>query len=95
MKFQNNTNYESKLTNIFEQISKEVNFNGNKSAFLNRIRKIGYKTDFTLRDNKLLKKLIDVSVEYGNINLDQIEYFFPGKDPSQIRKEIGRILFHL
>ena len=88
----NNTNIDSTLNRILEDVLYQVNFKGSKSLLLKRIRNIASNPELTIREKKLLKVLVTAQIKANLLNLAQIEYFFPGKPSHIIRREVGQVL---
>lgn len=66
---------------IIQILAKEIKWDTDKSEqLITRIRKIG-KNDkyFTVRDVKLLRKLINTQKKNGSVDLTKVAYYFPGK----------------
>mmetsp|Transcript_3635 Transcript_3635/g.3379 ORF Transcript_3635/g.3379 Transcript_3635/m.3379 type:complete len:83 (-) Transcript_3635:21-269(-) len=65
---------------ILEQLIIEIKWRkSRKIQLLNRIRKLITKTSFSIRDTKLLSKLVNQQRRDGHIDLESILYYFPGK----------------
>ena len=80
------------LQKILIEVHQQTNFKGDKIYLFKRIKKLGSKQKFSVRENKLLIKLIQLQLKSNKLDFNQIEYFFPGKSSNVLRKEIGKQL---
>ena len=80
------------LKEILTEAYQRTNFRGDKIYLLKRIQKLVSTQTFSVRENKLLKKLITQQLESKKIDFVQIEYFFPGKQSEVVRREIGKLI---
>ena len=80
------------LQEILSEIHHQTNWRGGNIFLLKRIKKLGSKQKFSVREGKLLKNLIQLLLKNDKLDFNKIEYFFPGKSSTVIRKEIGRQL---
>ena len=85
----------SKLNGILDSILSQTNFKGSKVYLLKRIQKLISIQKFSVREVKLLKKLVETQLIGETINFKQIEYFFPGKNQIIVRKQVGKLLISL
>jgi hypothetical protein len=80
----------SKLTGtlkvILRSLCVEVDWKDRASKLLKRIRRIGRNQDFSVRDWKLLRKLVNQQKRAGNVNFSKLEYFFPGKSEELLQR---------
>ena len=83
------------LKEILAEAHQRTNFRGDKVYLLKRIQKLASNQTFSVRENKLLKKLITKQFESNRINFGQIEYFFPGKESKVVRREVGKLMLQL
>ena len=83
------------LDEVLSETLNQIEFKGDKLLLLKRIRKIASNKDFSIREKKLMRRLIEIQSKSFNIDFDQIEYFFPGKLSEIVRKEIGEALISL
>ena len=82
----------AKINEILCQVLVQTNFKGNKTLLLKRIQKLLLSQEYSVREEKLLKKLVLIQLKSGKIDFNQLEYFFPGKDSEEIRRKAGRLL---
>ena len=83
------------LKEILSEAHQRTNFRGGKIYLLKRIQKLVSIQTFSVRENKLLKKLISQQLDSKKIDFVQIEYFFPGKQSEVVRREIGKLMLQL
>jgi hypothetical protein len=60
-------------------VSREICWKGTKNELLKRIRRIAFKHDFSAREVKLLRKLVNEQKKHGYTNFEEVQYYFPGK----------------
>ena len=84
-----------KINDILCLMLVRTNFKGNKTLLLKRIQKLLLNQEYSVREEKLFKKLVSIQLKSGKIDFNQIEYFLPGKNPEEIRRKAGRILISL
>lgn len=58
-----------------------------KLELLQRIRKIAADTTFSVRDGKLLKRLVMKQLKDGEISFGDLLYYFPGKTADMLEKQ--------
>ena len=80
------------LQKILSDAYKQTNFKRDKIQLLKRIRKLISNQKFSLRELKILKKLVRAQKLSHKIDYKQIEYFFPGKLSENVRKEIEKLV---
>ena len=61
-----------------------------KKDLLRRIRKIGLRKTFSVREIKLLRKLINQQVKEGFIDFEAIHGQFPGKTIEQLKEKYNQ-----
>ena len=83
---------DSVLDTILSKVHDRINFKQSRCFLLNRIRKVAANSEFSIRDKRLLKKIVTAQSKSGNLNLDNIEYFFPGKSRIRIQSETEKVL---
>ena len=83
------------LKEILTEAHQRTNFRGSKVYLLKRIQKLVSTQTFSVRENKLLKKLVTGQLESCKIDFLHIEYFFPGKQSEVVRREIGKLMLQL
>jgi hypothetical protein len=69
---------------VLDEIKREIDWKGTKSELLKRIRKLGRSLEFSARDVKFLKKLINQQRKKGYLNFEEVLYYFPGKSLKHI-----------
>lgn len=72
------------LNKLIEQIKWR---NSRKEELLTRITKIAANKSFSVRDGKLLKKLVKSQSSKGEIDYKALQYYFPGKTVEMIAQE--------
>ena len=60
---------------ILEEVQHFISFKGKKELLLKRIRKVASIKEFSFREMKLLRLLVKIQLESGNIYYNQLEYF--------------------
>ena len=83
------------LNEILDEVHIQIKFKGEREMLLKRIRKLSLNQEFSFRENKLLRRIVSAHLVSGKIDLNHIEYFFPGKSQEVIRKETGNVLSSL
>ena len=83
------------LQKILTEAHQQTNFRGDKISLFKRIKKLSWKQKFSVRENKLFTKLIQLQLKSDKLDFNQIEYFFPGKNSNVLRKKIGKHLSSL
>lgn len=71
---------------VLKEIAEIINWRSSRSDLQKRIRKLASQTTFSVRDKKLLKKLVNKQRKVGEINFDDILYYFPGKSVETLKK---------
>ena len=90
-----NKEVDSTLDEILTNTLLQIDFKGEKDLLLKRVRKLASNQEFSIREKRLLKRLVEVQRNSGKLDFRQIEYFFPGKLSSIVCKEIGEALISL
>ena len=83
---------DSVLDTILSKVHERINFKQSKYFLLNRIRKVAANSEFSIRDKRLLKKIVTAQSAFSNFNIENIEYFFPGKSRILIKSETEKVL---
>ena len=79
------------LDEILDEVLSQISYKGDKDQLLKRIRKVARFKTFSIRDRKLLKKLVEAQKQKHDIDLAQLEYFFPGKEIAVIEDEVSAL----
>ena len=69
---------------VLFKLAAEVSWRGRESKLLKRIRRLAKKEGFSVRDTKLLSKLVNQQRRRGYRNFDELAYYFPGKDAEML-----------
>ena len=67
-------NVDYTLDEILDDVLPQINFKGDKDLLLKRIRKVAQFKEFSIRDRKLLKNLIDAHRDTNEIDFANLEY---------------------
>ena len=65
--------------NIMGQLVEYTSWKGTVRRLLERIRRIGRQSDFSVRQTKLLRKLINGQIREGYTDFEAVLQYFPGK----------------
>ena len=80
---------EEKLTNemvrILKQLKDEFDWSNSKYQLLARIRKVASSKTFTVRETKLLRKLVNQQTKEGEADFESVQYYFPGKSLQSLK----------
>ena len=84
--WKNDENLEGIEAEILINLTQEVNWKRKrKYDLLRRIRKIARRKEFSVRETKMIKKLIRKQMKEGFMNFEAIKYYFPGKTAEMIK----------
>ncbi|CAI2382893.1 unnamed protein product [Moneuplotes crassus] len=73
---------------ILDELMKEVKWRTNrKEDLLRRITKYTTNSTFSVRDGKLLRRLVRSQIKKGEVDYSSLLYYFPGKTAEQLEKE--------
>lgn len=72
---------------ILCRIVSETNWKGTKNELLSRMRKVALNSTFSVRDVKLLRKLVNEQKRNGYTNFEEVLYYFPGKSLEMIEEK--------
>lgn len=76
---------------VLSEISDIINWKSDRCDLLKRIRKLVSQTVFSVRDRKLLSKLINKQRKVGEISFEALLYYFPGKSVETLKKNYYKI----
>ena len=62
------------LDEILDEVLSQISYKGDKDQLLKRIRRVARFKTFSIRDRKLLKKLVEAQKQKHGIDLSQLEY---------------------
>ena len=80
------------LDNILTKLVYETKWRrSRKLELLQRVRKIASDTTFSVRDGKLLKRLVTKQVKNGTVDFEALLYYFPGKNVEMIKKQYALV----
>jgi hypothetical protein len=82
------------LYKLLLKVKEEINWGGPKVELLKRIRKLGKSTTFTVREVKLLRKLINQQKREGYTDFKAVLYYFPGKSLKMVRNKYNEKYRH-
>ena len=84
--WENDDPLEGDKLGILKQLIVEINWRKNRKVdLLKRIRRIGRKTTFSVRETRFLGKLIHNQVEEGYRDFEVILQYFPGKTLEMVK----------
>lgn len=84
-----------KLMQILEDLIEEISWRrSRKIQLVQRIRKLIMDKSFSIRDTKLLSKMVNQQRRKGYIDYEELTYYFPGKTADMLsehynNREIG------
>ena len=78
------------LYDILRRLEYEIQWRSGLPILLRRIRRVGKNTKFSVRDTKLLRKLINGQKKQGYINFEAVLDDFPGKTISMLQNEYNK-----
>ena len=76
-----------RMTEILKTLKSELKWKRSKNLLLKRIRKIGNNSDFSVRENKLLRKLVNQQLKNGYADFEAILVHFPGKTSEMLEQK--------
>ena len=88
---------ENSYYKILKALGKEIHWNKRKpKTLLSRIKKIGKNsTKFTVRDVKLLRKLINKQKKENKIDYEAISHYFTGKSIQTLKNKYNEKYYRL
>ncbi|CAI2384366.1 unnamed protein product [Moneuplotes crassus] len=76
------------VKSVLDELMKEVEWRTNrKEDLLRRIIKYTTNSTFSVRDGKLLRRLVRSQIKKGEVDYSSLLYYFPGKTAEQLEKE--------
>ena len=94
--FWENTNrVKGDLYEILKLIEKKFNWRNGRLGLLRRIRKIAKNSNFSVREKKLLRKLVNQQVREGYQDFKAILHFFPGKTIEMLQRKYNEKFSYL
>jgi hypothetical protein len=69
------------------KIREKIDWRGPKIELLRRIRRLGRSKKFTVRDVKLLRKIVNQQKREGYTDFKAALYYFPGKSVEMIERK--------
>ncbi|CAI2382756.1 unnamed protein product [Moneuplotes crassus] len=73
---------------VLDKLMKEVKWRTNrKEDLLKRITKYTTNSTFSVRDGKLLRRLVRSQIKKGEVDYSSLLYYFPGKTAEQLEQE--------
>ena len=67
------------MVEVLRIMKKKLEWKRSKMVLLKRIRKISNNREFSVRETKLLRKLINKQKKDGYIDFQEVLFYFPGK----------------
>ena len=69
------------------KVESKFDWRSGRPTLLKRIWRVGTNTSFSVRDKKLLRKLVNQQVREGYKDFQKILHFFPGKTIEMLEKK--------
>jgi len=75
------------MVEVLRIMKKKLEWKRSKMVLLKRIRKISNNREFSVRETKLLRKLINRQKKDGYIDFQEVLFYFPGKTIEILRNK--------
>jgi hypothetical protein len=85
--WKNNSTLDPEHKDLLLKIAKKISWKGYYMKLLKRIRKLARAKDFSVREDKLLSKLVNQQRRKGYRNFEELVYYFPGKDAEMLERK--------
>ena len=80
-------NLDQQLEGILSQVKRKISWKGTKKLLLIRIKKVAMRTQFSVRERKLLRLMIIKQLETNSIDFTKFGYYFPAISDEKIKQE--------